>query len=83
MSNRLLQRAASLSSHVTSLRKRHRKLDSEIMQEHTRPAPDHAKLRWLKARRLVLRDQLRHYESLLKNVKPLAGHALARKGGLA
>lgn len=82
MSSRLLKRATTLSTHVASLKTRHRKIDSEITQEHTHAAPDQTKLRWLKTRRLMLRDQMKHYEAILKDLKPLAGHALARKGGV-
>lgn len=83
MPGKLTQRVASLASHVSSLRTRHRKLDSEIGEEHSRPAPDDLKLRWLKTRRLMLRDQLQHYEKTLKSLKSLAGHAMAREGQLA
>jgi len=80
MKSTIIERTASLSAHVKALRTRHRKLDSEITEEQRRPAPDHAKLRWLKARRLVIRDQLARYEGILRTLKPMAGHALARRG---
>ena len=80
MKSTIIERTASLSAHVKALKSRHRKLDGEIMEEQRRPAPDHVKLRWLKARRLVIRDQLARYEGILRTLKPMAGHALARGG---
>ncbi len=83
MKSTIIDRTASLSAHVKALRTRHRLLDGRIEEEQRRPAPDHAKLRWLKARRLVIRDQLARYEGILRTLKPLAGHALAREGASA
>ena len=79
MKSSIIERTASLSSHVKALRTRHRKLDSEVTEEQRRPAPDHARLRWLKARRLVIRDQLARYEDVLRTLKPMAGHAMASR----
>ncbi len=80
MKSTIINRTASLTAHLKALKARHRTLDGEITQEQRRPAPDHAKLRWLKARRLVIRDQLARYEGVLRTLKPMAGHALARSG---
>lgn len=83
MTSKIVQRVESLAAHVSALRTRHRKLDRQILEEQHRPAPDYGKLRWLKARRLVLRDQVARYEGLMSSLKPLAGHSLARKGAAA
>ena len=77
MKTSIVQRVNSLSAHVSALKKRHRKLDGEITVEQRRAAPDHMKLRWLKARRLVIRDQMTRYEDMLRQLKPLAGHRLS------
>ena len=80
MKSSIIERTASLSAHIKALRTRHRKLDGEITEEQRRPAPDHAKLRWLKARRLLIRDQLARHEEILRTLKPFAGHAMAKRG---
>ncbi len=82
MKQTVLDRVASLSARVTALQSRKARLEGEIAAEETRPAPDTLRLRQLKARKLQIRDQLAHYEGVMRTLKPLAGHVAARQGGL-
>ncbi len=44
--------------HLTRLRSEHARLDEEIAQELRRPAPDFARLRELKQKKLAVKDRL-------------------------
>ncbi|MCM2561052.1 DUF465 domain-containing protein [Lutimaribacter sp. EGI FJ00015] len=83
MKHSVLDRVASISARVAALNRRKADLEEEIAAEELRPAPDGLRLRQLKARKLRIRDQLARYDGVLRTLKPLAGHAAARRGGLA
>lgn len=82
MKIQVLERVASVSARVAALRMRKQSLEDEILAEQKRPMPDTARLRHLKTRKLRIRDQLARYDGVLRTLKPLAGHAAARHGGL-
>ena len=79
MKQDVIRRTASVSARIAALKARKDRLDSEIDDEHARPAPDQLHLRRLKARRLAIRDEMTRYNGLLRTLKPLAGHATARR----
>lgn len=76
----IVSRAKSISARVSALKRRKSQLEDKISAEQARPAPDHLRLRRLKSRKLVIKDQVARYDSLLRSLKPLAGHVAARKG---
>ncbi|SDI07080.1 YdcH family protein [Lutimaribacter saemankumensis] len=81
MKTKVLERVASVSARVNALKNRKSKLEGEIAAEEGRPAPDTLRLRHLKARKLLIRDQLARYEGVLRTLRPLAGHVAARQKG--
>ncbi len=48
----------ALAQRIESLRKRHAEIDLKIVTESSRPMPDQAKLRRLKALKLTLKDDM-------------------------
>lgn len=48
----------ALKQHLEMLRKRHLELDSKILAEHARPAPDVRLLSQLKRQKLILKDDI-------------------------
>ena len=62
-------RLDGLRARLASLRERHGSLDTEIEQEQKRPAPNPMRLRLLKSRKLILRDEMTYYEGVLRTLQ--------------
>ena len=62
----MLREANNLAGRFQSLRRKHRKLETEIETETARPAPDSARLRKLKALKLQTRDQIQRIARILQ-----------------
>lgn len=60
--------ARSLEARIDALRNRHAKLDAQIRDEQTRPLPNMARLRGLKGRKLVLKDEMAYYDGVLRTL---------------
>ncbi|WP_175556894.1 YdcH family protein [Shimia gijangensis] len=83
MSDSLFKRIAIIVIHMKSLKNRQTILDGQIEVEHKRRAPDQEQLRWLKVRRLMVRDQIARYESILQDLRSLLPTTHSRKVALA
>lgn len=62
------KRSASLSARIEAVRKRHRRIDDSVAAEQSRPNPCMAALQTLKRQRLRLKDELQHYEGLMRTL---------------
>ncbi|MHA3915075.1 YdcH family protein [Halovulum sp. GXIMD14793] len=56
----------SLIAHIKSLRVRHREIDARIDTEQMRPSPDTMTIRYLKKKRLGLRDAISGATAMLR-----------------
>lgn len=79
MPETIIKRVTLIVTHMRSLKTRHAILDGQIDVEHTRPAPDQQKLQWLKVRRLMVRDQIARYETLLLDLRSFLAPSDTRK----
>lgn len=49
------------SSHVNSLQAKHEGLDRRLREELNRPAPDMAKIQFLKKQKLLIKEEIAHH----------------------
>lgn len=66
--------SASLQARVNALRTRHARLDEAILAEQRRPLPSMGRLRALKARKLMLKDEMTYYRGVLQTLSSMGGH---------
>ena len=59
---------AAVAVRIAAVRRRHRRLDDRVVAEHRRPQPDTSVLQMLKRERLRLKDELQHYEGLMRTL---------------
>ena len=62
------KRTESLSARITALKDRHAELDERIHEEQSRPLPSVSRLRLLKRRKLMLKDEMSYYDGVLRTV---------------
>ena len=62
-------RVFSLKARISALRDRHRQIDTQIESEQARPAPSALRLRTLKNRKLMLKDEMTYYEGVLRTLR--------------
>lgn len=62
-------RLFSIEARIAALRDRHAALDSQIDDEQNRPAPNGLRLRLLKNRKLILKDEMSYYEGVLRTLR--------------
>lgn len=65
--------SASVEARIAALRARHADLDAEIEVEHNRPLPSATRLRSLKSRKLLLKDEMTYYDGVLRTLSSLNG----------
>ncbi len=58
----------ALVSRMDAIERRHRRLDDRVAEEHRRPQPDASVLQTLKREKLRLKDELMHYEGLMRTL---------------
>lgn len=58
----------SLKGRVQALRRRHSELQQRIDSELSRPAPDSTILKRLKRRKLLIKDEMRRYDGVLRGL---------------
>ena len=58
----------AMTSRISALQRRHRRLDDRVAAEHRRPQPDMSVLQTLKREKLRLKEELTHYEGLLRTL---------------
>lgn len=63
--------SASVQARIAALRARHADLEAEIDAEHSRPLPSTGRLRVLKSRKLMLKDELSYYDGVLRTLSSL------------
>ena len=61
-------KGASLEARISALRNRHAELEAHIAQEQTRPLPSMTRLRTLKTRKLMLKDEMSYYDGVLQTL---------------
>ena len=66
-------RVQSLVARIDSLRDRHNALDRQIEDEQKLSSPNWMRLRLLKTRKLILKDELSYYQGVLDALN--GGHA--------
>ncbi len=59
----------SLQARIAALRSRHAEVDAQIHAEQARPLPGMARLRLLKRRKLMLKDEMTYYEGVLRTLE--------------
>ena len=59
----------AMTSRITSLQRRHRRLDDRVAAEHRRPQPDMSVLQSLKREKLRLKEELAHFEGLMRTIE--------------
>jgi hypothetical protein len=65
------RKTETLEARVTALRNRHTKLDEDIRFEQNRPLPSMGRLRVLKSRKLMLKDEMAYYNGVLQTLSSL------------
>lgn len=69
----------TLKARIDALRMRHEALDMSIRDEQRRPLPETTRLRSLKARKLILKDELSYYEGVLATIgREISGDQMRR-----
>ncbi|SMX36692.1 YdcH family protein [Maliponia aquimaris] len=63
--------SASVQARIAALRTRHADLEAQIDNEHGRPLPSAGRLRALKARKLMLKDEMAYYDGVLRTLANL------------
>ena len=58
-----------MRSRIDALQRRHRRLDDRVAAEHRRPQPDMTVLQRLKREKLRLKEELAHYEGVLRTLR--------------
>ncbi|KHQ52283.1 YdcH family protein [Mameliella alba] len=61
----------SLEARVQALRSRHAALEQDIEAEQRRPLPSMSRLRVLKSRKLMLKDEMTYYSGLLQTLSSM------------
>ncbi|WP_167647781.1 YdcH family protein [Mameliella alba] len=61
----------SLEARVQALRSRHAALEQDIEAEQRRPLPSMSRLRALKSRKLMLKDEMTYYSGLLQTLSSM------------
>jgi len=56
---------ASLGARIDALATRHAELHARIEDEHKRPQPNDERLRLLKSRKLMIKDDMTHYQGVM------------------
>ena len=59
----------AIERRYATLKKRHRTLENMIVQEMSRPLPDHMKLQRLKRLKLWVRDEIELFSGLLRSLR--------------
>lgn len=62
---------ASLQARMTAIRGRHTKLEQEIEDEQRRPLPSMTRLRALKKRKLMLKDEMTYYDGVTQTLSSM------------
>lgn len=63
----------SVEARIAALRMRHADLEAQIDSEHSRPLPSAGRLRALKSRKLMLKDEMTYYDGVLRTLSSLDG----------
>ena len=79
MPNNLFHRITLVLTHLKSLRSRQSKLDTQIVHEQRRLAPNPQQLHWLQVRRLMVSEQIERHNQILQNLKEALLNGSARK----
>lgn len=58
----------TLEARIEALRSRHAELDTHIRAEQLRPLPSVSRLRLLKRRKLMLKDEMTYYDGVLRTL---------------
>lgn len=61
----------SLEARVQALRNRHAALEQDIKSEQRRPLPSMSRLRALKSRKLMLKDEMTYYSGLMDTLSSM------------
>jgi hypothetical protein len=71
----------SLEARIDALRNRHARIDAMIREELGRPMPNSTRLRGLKGRKLLLKDEMAYYAGVLRTLA--TGQSDRRQGQMA
>lgn len=69
MGTQARSRVQSLNARIDSLRDRHRALEEQVKSEEKTASPNWMRLRLLKTRKLILKDELSYYQGVLDTLQ--------------
>lgn len=61
-------KTSSLQARMQALRSRHAEIDTHVQAEQQRPQPSLARLRQLKRRKLMLKDEMAYYAGVMRTL---------------
>lgn len=73
MTKMMKPQTGSIEARVKALETRHARLEQEIQTEQRRPLPSMSRLRALKSRKLMLKDEMAYYGGVLQTLASMDG----------